>query len=404
MIYQNLIGHSAKKDAQLDKYTIDTGGVLSRLLLFEKYTLNSVRLKEIPELVKAFGLENTISLIKSEALDIYLSPATTAQTGQTTILKSRGQKGTLPLCSYSFDTIDAADRKDYVHRCFEESVNTINAPIKDLIKLKRAILEKLKSATPELNNHAAQQLKDDLIKNSPIIKTAIANRLKLEKNLEITDLEVELRIIQIDEDDFSTESNLKKKFNLDENKTHKLIELALLDIAGLNRRIAEMHHFNALSSFNYNDLPIFEKKLEFLLSPHDPIKHEERAKRAFGALNLPDLNTSEKKIDIQRFLEIRASKECIAFREWLKNIDTYSDLEIQEQLLNFNSKISTIAHTKSAKTLRFITTNAIGALPVIGAALGPALSILDSYLFNTLLKESPIATFALRTYPSLFNK
>ena len=402
MNHKNFIGHAIKILDGTESQPTDIGEILTNLLLFEKYTLHSIRLREIPDIVKTFGIEDTIQLIKSNSFEIYLDSATTAQTGQATILKSREQSGALPLLSYSFDTVDAADRKNYISRCFDESVKPIKAPIKDLKKLKLEILNKIKDPSQDINTNTAKQINSDLVSNNPILKASLANILLRDEKIEIPTLELELKTYQISDNDFSTESNLQKKFNFEKVKSHKIIERALLNVAGLNRRIAEMEHFKALSTFNYNDLPIYEKKLEFLLSPIDPTKNKERASRVFSTLNLPDLQTTEQKINIQKFLEIRESKECIEFRDWIKTIDTMSDAEIQERTLSFSSKVSAIAHTKTAKSIRFITTNAIGLIPVAGMALGPMATILDNYLFNRVIKESPIATFAQSTYPSIF--
>ena len=320
MNHKNFIGHATKVIEGTESQFIDIGEILTNLLLFEKYTLHSIRLREIPELVKAFGVEDTIQLIKSNSFEIYLDSATTAQTGQTTILKSREQKGALPLLSYSFDTVDAANREHYISRCFEEPIKPIKSSTKNLIKLKQEILKKIKDTSQDINTNTAKQIQSDLISNSPILKTALANTLNTDNNIKASAADLELKIFHIDTNDFSTESNLQRKFNLSEIDSHKAIERAILNVAGLNRRIAEMMHFNALSNFNHYDLPIYEKKLEFLLSPLDPDKNKQRASKLFNTLHLPDLRTSEQKIDIQKLLEIRESKECIQFREWLRMV------------------------------------------------------------------------------------
>ena len=49
---------------------LDIEGLIRRLLLFDTYILYSVRLKEIPELVRHFGYEGTIALLTSGALEI----------------------------------------------------------------------------------------------------------------------------------------------------------------------------------------------------------------------------------------------------------------------------------------------------------------------------------------------
>ncbi len=49
---------------------LDVGGLVRRLLLFDTYILYSVRLKEVPDLVRHFGLDGTLVLLSSGALEI----------------------------------------------------------------------------------------------------------------------------------------------------------------------------------------------------------------------------------------------------------------------------------------------------------------------------------------------
>jgi len=50
--------------------TLDVESFIRRILLFDTYILYSVRLKEIPELVRHFGYEGTLTLLSSGALEV----------------------------------------------------------------------------------------------------------------------------------------------------------------------------------------------------------------------------------------------------------------------------------------------------------------------------------------------
>ncbi len=78
------------------------------LLLFDRYTIESVRLTELPGLIDAFGSTGLTRLLESGAVAVALKPFTIAQTGQTTALESRERKGALPLLGGSRRTRGSA--------------------------------------------------------------------------------------------------------------------------------------------------------------------------------------------------------------------------------------------------------------------------------------------------------
>lgn len=67
------------------KVTCNMGSVLENLLLFDQFILNSVRLQELPELVRVFGFEGLKELFKTGSLKIHCEALTTGQIGQTNV-------------------------------------------------------------------------------------------------------------------------------------------------------------------------------------------------------------------------------------------------------------------------------------------------------------------------------
>src|ERR1700734_1096166 len=68
--------------------SVDVGTLIRRLLLFERCTVESVLLKEVPTLVRVFGEDGFRDLLDAKALALIVDVATAGQVGQTSSLKS----------------------------------------------------------------------------------------------------------------------------------------------------------------------------------------------------------------------------------------------------------------------------------------------------------------------------
>jgi hypothetical protein len=177
-------------------------------------------------------------------------------------------------------------------------------------------------------------------------------------------------------------------------------------LAGLNQRIAEMKAFDALSDFRPGDLPLFEAKLDFVISGIDPDKQLQRARRVLKLADLPDLGGvgTERKLDVERLLEVRESPECRGFREWLRSIDEASDDEVVERVKSLNSRVATALKSPIGKAVRLLVGTGLGLVPGVGTLLSTAASAIDLYLVDGLLRESGIVTFVGSSYPPLFSE
>lgn len=406
MIHQRLLGSSAVIDPASREPDVDVGGILRRLLLFDTYILKSIRLREFPAIVDRLGFDETIELLRSGALRIHLDALTVAQTGQATVLKSRARKGALPKGSYCFQTVTIADRHVYVSRCFRESVDAIPVSIKNKQKLKRAILESMESPPAGIGKDTIDQLRADLRAMNPALILSVANQLRTQLRVD-ADLErLVVRLRPLDDEDFETESNLEELLRLDLDQRHKIVERAILSLAGVNQRIAEMKAFNTLSGFRLNDLPLFERKIAFIANTMDPEVQEGRIKRVFEVMDLPDFRDVgiAYRVDIGRFLELRNSRECREFRAWLPSIDRVSDKEVKERVSDLKARIAAAANSTSGRALRFFTSTALGLVPGAGIILSAGAGALDAFVVNRIVKESGIVTFVSRMYPALFQE
>lgn len=411
-----LIGRSAFPVAQnTDTVEVDLSGLIEKLILFDKYILQSIRLKEIPALIRFFGYQGTKDLFSSGAIDIHCQALTIGQIGQTAI-DVRRKKGFLPLGSYSFATVGIEDSKkfgtedhrDFIHDCLQVIHNTETLRDKEAKKLKSLVASRLVNYPENAGNQILEQLKSDLRSNIPTIKTAVLYKLREKFKSDVVNEDFYVRVNPIDEVDFHVESNISNIFDIDEKEKHEIIESALLAIGGLNQRILDMKIFSALSGFRENELPLFDSKLGFieknLLGPEN---HSQRLNRVISLSNLPDIRSAihEKRLDVNTLLEIRESPECKEFRQWLWSIDSYTDRELKDRIHSLREQFSRFVRSTTGKSIRWVAITGAGMTnPDTGPLLSASLSLLDTFVVEKLLPTSGALTFLNQMYPSIFRR
>jgi len=114
-----LIGPCAIRTPDRETAVVDLGALVRRIILFDQYILQSIRLEEFPFLVRAFGYAGVKALLDSRILSIQSDILTLAQIGQSDIAL-RDKKGLLPLGAYSFAILTVADREQYIHEALGE--------------------------------------------------------------------------------------------------------------------------------------------------------------------------------------------------------------------------------------------------------------------------------------------
>jgi len=406
-MHQRLLGSSAVIDPISGVPDIDVGGILRRLLLFDTYILKSIRLREFPTIVARLGFDATIELLRSGSFRIYLDAIAIAQTGQLTLSEWRVRKGILPKSSYCFQDVTIADRRAHISRCFHESIDPIRLSIKDRQKLKHAILESLESPPPDIGNDTIDQLNNDLRAMNPTLNMSVANQLKVQLGFDAAPDKLFVRLRPLDNEDFETESNLEELLGLDLDQRHKVVERAVLDLAGVNQRIAEMKALNAISGFRVNDLPLFEKKVASIAAVMDPDAQEDRINRMCEVADFPDFRDVglAYNVDIGKFLELRNSRECREFRTWLPSIDQTTDSEIREHISDLKARVAALVNSIGGRALRFLCSTGLGLMGGgAGIILGTAAGALDKFIVDRFFKESGIVTFMSRMYPALFEQ
>lgn len=400
---QRVIGPAAEFLPGQDEVRVDFGALLRRLVLFDTFILDSTRLKEVPYLVAALGYEGTIELLSSGCLRFYCSGITVGQIGQST-LEERLAKGLLPLGSYSFAVIRQHNYQEYVSTCFRKLPKMPGVSEKQFIKLKGAVAAVLEAPPQRAGEETLSQLKQDLMTNSPAIKPLVARSLRDQFGIRADAGEFQLTAHQIDGSDFRTVTDIGERYGLDVQQVHNAVERALLALGGLNQTIEEMKTYSALSGFLEDEISVFSHRLNFLVEAISPGAQEHRMERVLTIKGMGDVDPAEGiiNVDVHKLLEIRQSRECQEFREWLRNTDTASDAEIQEMVTGLNARLSSIFHGRVSRTIRFLLGAATDFVSGVPPGSGLATGILDSFLFEKVIPRKGPVVFINNLYPSIF--
>lgn len=402
-ILNNLIGGCVNFKSQSENDFFDLQSLVNKLLLFDKFILQSPNLFEIPYIVKAFGFDGTLELLSSGALRISCEAFFISQVAQTNQLVPGGK--TLPLGNYCIKfgypkrTIWFSDQMKRI-RTNEMS----NSQYK---KLKLAVVNALeRKYLQDSDFELLQQTNNDLASNR-YIKRAALLVLNKEKKYKVNSDDFYLKLHQTDEQFFRAESNLGEIFSLDEIEVHKIIEQAVYGIAGLNCRIFTMKIHHALSGFLESEAPLYGDKLEFLIEECNPNKLEGSFDRVIKLKNFPDITfDSSKKVDVNKLIKVRSSNELREFREWLKKTDLANDAELLDQINNKVSKLGIFAQILEGKMLRIVVPNLASFIPGLGGltgfGLGVGLGAADTFVVEKLIPYSGTVAFIDKLYPSIF--
>jgi hypothetical protein len=331
-------------------------------------------------------------------LKIQLEATTSAQTGQTAGL---GMGPILPLGSYRLTMIRSADEEAYISHGLEKVKTIGGMPLKQMIKLKKTIVESLVKSPPAFGFDSLKAGRLDLSRPE-IAAPLVVGALKELTGHSVPSADVLVRYHPLQNDDFRLESNLDR-FGIDDQMSHRVLERAVCAAAGLNLRIEEMKAFEALNGVIDDDLAMMSAKFDFLIREFYPQTQEQRFARVLAIAGLPDLPEGNRtQLDADKLLKLRESPECSQFREWLQRVDTLDDAEVHDRVASLNARVQASFQSSAGKVARFIITTAAGLVlsnnPV--AALG--ISAVDAFLLDKVFPQNGPAAVINRLYPSIF--
>jgi len=159
--------------------SLDAGGFLRRLLLFDIYILYSVRLKEIPGLVHNFGIQGTMDLLASGALEIRCECAQYTEGNFNT--------PPCPLMTFQFHVLDAHVWEQYLIDCLPE-LKRAALTSRQRMDLESAVVKTVRRADNRemFSRDVAPAFEGEILSSDTLVKAAV--RLVLFKQRGICDV------------------------------------------------------------------------------------------------------------------------------------------------------------------------------------------------------------------------
>ena len=404
-IQNRFVGFCATTVDDEREILVKPADLAATLLLFDNYVFESCKLLEFPQLVSIFGFDSVLELAKSRSIKIKCDANLIVVFGKTEDMVRKGKT-----LEYDFSYVRAANHEDYVSSCLQDIPTSSSLSRKQRIKIKQAIAVKIDKAAgmpPELNSpelKAIRSFLDEASSNVPNVKRACALELKERHGIKVTPEAFSLVIHRVGGDVLRAETDIEERLSLDAGQVHDVVKYALLRMSGINERFGVMERYTALTGLNEIDLPVFEGRYEFLASQVDVNRDTERLNRILQIKDFPDLTTlaNEGRLKLDKILEIRETRECKEFRNWLRNIDQSTDEEIRDQIESLRSAIGNFFGRTSGKLLRILVSNGFGLVPLVGPALGLTTSVIDSFVIEKLFPISGPLSFINKGLPSAF--
>ena len=376
--------------------SVDVGSLIRRLILFDKVIVRSFRLKEVPLLVRTFGVDGFSSLLELGLLCF--------SCGVTTVILEASSNGVrhLPLNHFSFATAYLNDL-DATLRSELRSLQSISG----LKNEKRASLEEtiwnsLAREPATYRQDLLDQIDRDFRTSTPALKVALIDSVRKELGgRDLKETEVKMSVEETSNRIFHIRNTLPESFGFSPEQTHLVLQHAAGAVANLDQRLADMQAHSAITGFLDGEASMLFGKLAGIIAPMNPQIAESQFERVIELADIPDFKEGQR-VKVESLLKVRDSAECREFREWLSTLDTISDEDLKQMVASIRSKMAILASSTGGKLVRLATTTGLGLIPGIGLAAGVAASAIDSFLVDRVLPKSGVVAFLTQTYPSLF--
>jgi hypothetical protein len=371
---------------------IDRPSLLSRLLFFDEVIIRSIRMQEIPFLVKLFGVDGLDHLMSQGILKISCEAFT--------IVLDRHRNGIrdLPLLQFEQGTADVPDHQKYVEECTSCLQQITGLSNSDRVSLAEKLYERAVHPGPKYNTDLLDQIRKDLKSNSWLMKSLIVAddlSLKIEKDA------IELSVENISEGIQRFETNLHALSGMSTHQEHAVLDSVIRAAANLNHRLADMHEYSAITFFQESEAPLLFGKIHGIIAPYNPSFEENSFLRVLELTDIANLLATGR-IDVEKLLKIKSSNECREFRSWLSSADEINDEELKRLLTGLRARAASFINSTKGKTIRFAANAGLGLIPGYGTAISLTEGALDTFLLDKMLPSSGILSFLNNSIPSVF--
>jgi hypothetical protein len=341
-------------------------------------------LREIPYLVKVFGLGGFFQLLDSQTITFDCDPTSIGESNEPGRLGLCAPDHILSGTEYLFFRLTSDPRK-YLSGCFAEfntSPQLAHLPRADVKKLKLGALDSIILDCGERGAEAPKQFHNDVLTVGELITSSVADQLQRAGKLQPRMQDVEAKVYESAPNVYRLETTLGEESHLSPEELRELGKKALFAVANMNLRIEDMQRHSALSGFIPDEAFAFGRKTELLTHQSHASAADRRFERVLTISNLPqpDYNQTDIKIDVNKLLKARSSPECSEFREWLQTSDDYSGEQIHRMVRGIKARFMEFVHAPVGKAVRILLAAKLGATPARSIALGA----LDMFLLERL--------------------
>jgi len=171
-IRQSVLGEIAiHSGAQVS--SVDVGTLLRRLLLFDTVVVKSVRLREISTLIRTFGKAGFLQLLNSGVLQI------SCETMALITGIAQNNVSIVPPHHFTFGRGEIAHREAFLRSELVSLQGVSGLKNAERAAMEETILAKLVRPPPDFGDKLQAQLTSDMRRNTPALKAAIAEQLKV---------------------------------------------------------------------------------------------------------------------------------------------------------------------------------------------------------------------------------
>ncbi|HEX4058663.1 MAG TPA: hypothetical protein VHX87_10170 [Galbitalea sp.] len=204
---------------------------------------------------------------------------------------------------------------------------------------------------------------------------------------------------------FRVGTNLQSRHGLSREIEHKVVERAVLAVAGFDQRIDLMSGLEAITGFADQEVPHLERKLTVLASQLNSTTSEMSLSRVIetGEIEVQE-PAGPLRVHVDRLLKFRDSAECAELRLWLRQVDKGSATEIKNQFKDLHDRAASAIGSPIGRVVRFLVDGGAAFVPGVGMVLSPLLTLADSFLLEHVVGRPGPATFLGDNYRRLYEK
>jgi hypothetical protein len=171
-------------------------------------------------------------------------------------------------------------------------------------------------------------------------------------------------ILHNEEREFHAQTDIADLCRISDEEVHSIVGMSMVAIAHLNLRVEEMRMHESISGFLPEELDLFGACTKYLIELQNSDVMDRQFRRIVSLMNLP-MVPHTRGFDVERFIKVRDSPECIDFRNWIGTTELCSDEEIIARVSSLREVLSRYYQSAAGKAVRLLVSTGVGLLPGI---------------------------------------